>query len=765
MLDQPHPSISQSDHQSSGDKRQTEELTLAAGGGSGSFPVSDLPEVRDFSPRQNQAWRWLLISTMGCVAASGVAIGAFVWLINLPPTADCENPTSITTDRAQLYCAQVAAEVGELDDVLAGLKLVGNWDNGHPLHYEVQPLVEQWSWVAYQEAQQKLLESDLDGAMALIEYIPASSPVYQTAQASLQDWNNEWEKGDAIWQEAQAALQKQDWGTVSRQVLALSELRNRHWRVNQVQALSQQIRQEQHARRQLRQAVEVASQGGPAQLGAALRTASQIDDATYAYKDAQPFMDRWSDWLLNLGLDKWYASELEAAISLGQNASVNPQRAKAAQELIWLSQSRQLAQDSVGTWRTSPKELMGLYRAMVLANQIPKDSPYYPQAQSSVTTWRTHLADLGQLQLAQLPGRVQNLETLKLAINQAAKVPVGNPRRQQAQTLMAHWRLEVERIEDRPYLTQAHRLAKIDQIEKLQQAIEVAGQIPVDRALRQEAQNWIYVWKHRIEILEDRPVLAVARELADEGKLSQAIAEAAQVKAGRALYDEAQTAIATWRREIATIEQARQRALQRAAARRKAAAAPPPPIHSTPEPTADSYNTSPGFDSTIPLPVRPTAPAPIQPQPMRLPLPRRIETVPGDSPTNRVPPAPSDTVLPGTSITQPENSRESLDPVSPTASPDPSLTGPVTSPIPVEPAPVVEQEFSIPIPAAPAPQLPSVPQSQDNSSAPAPVPTSPEAASPGQPSVSAAPLPEQVVKLKTKADTTVLFTGALYSPG
>ena len=54
-----------------------------------------------------------------------------------------------------------------------------------------------------------------------------------------------------------------------------------------------------------------------AQLGGALRTVSRIDNTTYAYEAAQPYMDRWSDWLLNLGLDKWYASELEEAISLG----------------------------------------------------------------------------------------------------------------------------------------------------------------------------------------------------------------------------------------------------------------------------------------------------------------------------------------------------------------------------------------------------------------------------------------------------------------
>jgi hypothetical protein len=754
-----------------------EDLALALEGAAGPLAVAELPEVRQFRPKGSQAWRWLLITLMGCVATSGAAIGAFVWLINLPPTADCDNPASISTDRAQLYCAQIAAESGNLDDILASLKLVGGWDQSHPLHYEVQPLVEQWSWVALQEAKQRLNDSDLNRAVELIEYIPAYSPVYETAQASLQDWNTEWDQGNAIWQQAQAALKNQDWATASNQVQALSKLRSQHWRVNQVQALSQQIRLERRARQQLQSAVEAASGGGVAQLGGALRTVSQIDNTTHAYEAAQPYMDRWSDWLLNLGLDKWYASELEEAISLGRNAAVNPNRAKAAQELIWLSEARQMAQESLGPWRTSPDQLITLYRAMVLANQIPEDSLYYPQAQSSVMTWRGHLADLGKLQLAQLPGRVQHLETLQLAIDQAAQVPLGNPRRQQAQTLMAHWRLEVERLEDQPQLTQAHKLAATDTIEGLQQAIATASQIPMNRALRNEAQSWIYVWTNRVEALEDRPTLVAARKLAAEGRYSQAIAEASNVRAGRALFDEAQAEIAGWRREIRAIDQARQRALNRAAARRREIESPSTPTSdSTTVPLVGGEAPSPtdGNASTL----SPVAPAPAQPAPPRQPLPRRLETVPGNRPSiggsGGPLPAPVQSVPAGSpsrsgnSTAEPQGQTPSGQPVAP------QQPRPLPAPQPVEMDPPAAPDVSLPPPAAPAPQLPvaprptpqsqPVPSPQNGNAAPTPVPLNPEAATPVEPSVSAVPRPEQAMALKTaKKDTSVLSTGALYA--
>jgi hypothetical protein len=663
----------------------------------------------------------------------------------------------------------VAAETGNLDDILASLTLVGSWDESHPLHYEVKPLVEQWSWVALKEAQQKLLNSDLDDAVALIDYIPKASPVYERAQDSLQAWNQEWEQGDKIWQQAQTALKNQDWGHASKQVLALAELNNQHWRTHQVQALSQQIRQERQARRQLARAIDLASGGGIPQLGAALRTASQIDANTYAYQTAQPYMDRWSDWLLNLGLDQWYASDLNQAISLGRNAAVNPNRAKAAQELIWLSQSRQMAQASVGTWRTSPDQLVQLYRAMVVANQIPADSPYYPQAQSSVATWSTHLADLTKVQMAQIPGRLQNLETLKLAIDQAAQIPVGNPRRQQAQTLIAHWRLEAERVEDRPYLTRAHQLAKPGTIEALHQAIETASQIAMNRALRNEAQSWIYVWNNQIEVLQDRPILTAARELAKEGNYSQAIAKASNVKSGRALFQEAQAAIAGWRREIYAIEQAQQRALRRAADRRRQVeAAPATSPFPAAVPATQETTAAPDVPPTVPQRV---APVPVQSAPTRQPLPQRIETVPGNAP-------PAGIARPTPTLPSPLESSESqptrVERSSPAApvSPGPTTPPPVTpepAPVPVETAPAADIPPNLPIPAAPAPQLPVVPAqplapSQGNDAAdPSPMPSPPEAVNPNQPSVSAAPVPEQALRIQTSKESTVLFTGALYA--
>jgi hypothetical protein len=693
---------------------------------------------------------------MSCFAASSAALGAFLWLINLPPTANCENTATVTTDRAQLFCAQTAAESGELPEVMAALDLVSSWTTQHPLYYEVQPLIEQWSWVVLKAAEQELRHNgSMAEAQALVSRIPVDSPVFDQAQETMGTWQAEWDQGEAIMATAQKALQQKDWPAASKQVLVLAELKNSHWRVEQVQALSRQIRQERRAQELLDEAIATAAPGGSDRLGDALRTASQIDEGTYARQHAQPYLNRWSDLLLKLGLDKWYASDLDTAIALGRSASLNTSRAQQAQELIWLSQSRQMAQQSLVTWRTSPDQLVKLYQAMLVANRLPKDSPYYPQAQSSVATWRTHLGDLAQLQTAQAVGQVRDIDALKAAIDQAANVPLGHPRRVQAQTMVAHWRQEIERLEDRPQLVKAHELARTKTFDGLREAIQTANAIPLHRALRNEAQSWAYVWTNELQVMEDQPMLDRARSLARQGNLFQAMAEASGVKPGRALYGEARAAIAGWRWEIDAAERDRLRALQRVTV---------PQPEATP--AAPAVEAEAPLDAEVPLDpeILPLAPAPVAPD-MRQwrfrdgslresPLPDRIETIPGEAP----PPEAVTPLLP----------RSPQAPVAPVSDPAPMDAAPSADPS-VDPSVAPP----VPVPAAahsPAPVAPPAPQPVDGPPDPAAAPDEdPQAAQPAVPKVSAKPQPETLASLKVQLHRTsphpteVFVTSALHA--
>ncbi len=638
------------------------------------------------------SWRWLWIALLCSTGASVTALGALLWLVHLPPTTNCEEAATVTSDRAQLYCAQTAAKSGNLEDILTSLDLVGSWTNSHPLHYEVQPLVEEWSWVALQAAERELRDNQLEAAQALITRIPGSSPVYPQAQEALARWQTEWNQGRVLLAKAEEALQQSNWAMATAQLQSLSDLENDHWRVEQVARLSRRIQQERRAVALLNQAVALATPGGSERLGQALQTASQIDPDTFTYQAAQVYRDRWSDWLLKLGLDRWYASSLEEAMALGRQAALNPNRAQVAQELIWLSRSRQLAQASLQGWRTTPDQLITLYQAMLMVNRIGDDSPYYGQAQSSLTTWRQHLKGLVTLQAAEVPGRLVHLDTLKLAIAQAQQVPPGHAHRLRAQTLIAHWQLTIERLEDRPYLVKAHRLAKDKTLAGLQAAIRVAEAVTLDRALRSEAQSWIYVWRSQIQEIEDRPILNQARRLAGQGNLFQAIAEALNVKPGRALYDEAQAAIAGWRWQIRQQELARQRALT-----------PKPPVIPT-LPAATSLTDSATVDKvdTTSAPLAADSPAPL-PASSVAPPPRALDRspstdapMPDPGPQGRSSPDPSS--LPPAVITPPAET--------PISEPSTLLAPSTGSPLEPAPSPSSPPPRSPAVSTAPQPETP-----------------------------------------------------------
>ncbi|MFH7243914.1 MAG: hypothetical protein ACHWZW_13810 [Spirulina sp.] len=696
------------------------------------------PQGHPRQPSSGRPWRWLLLSLLSCLATSAAAVGAFLWLVSLPPSTNCDDPTQITTNRAALSCAQRAADDGDLESVLAGLALVQGWGTDHWLSHEIDPLVEEWSAVVVAAAEQELRNGNRDEAEALIGHIPTGSSWYSAGQNLLAGWNQEWEQGAALVAKAQTAMAQQDWRTASAQVLALGELSHPHWREEQVQAISRQIQVEQQAHAQIRKAVTLASPGGTDRLIEALGLVNQVSAETLAHQTAQTYRDRWSDLLLAEGLQRWYNADLDRAVQIGQVVARNPNRAKVAQELIWLSQGRKLARQSIGDWKVNPHQMATIYRAMLLVNRIASDSPYYPQAQSSLATWRTHLEGMGTLQLAQLAGGIHQADALKLAIRQAETIPPNHPRRMQAQTLLAHWRQDLERMEDAPYLAQAHQFAKANTPEGLRQAIASASQITSGRALRQEAQGWVYLWTQRLQTQEDQPVLDRAYALAEEGKLSQAVVEASTVLAGRALHDEAQAAITEWERAINRQEQARYPVRRRAVA--------PLVTQPAPTPSATAQPPAPSVPRSAPAISPPAVSSPPRPASQGRPsqLPDRIETVPGNTLPAATPPAPA-----------------TLRPVEPPPRP-------LVAPAPVNIRPTAPAETSPP-PTLVTPPPASV-TAPEPTAAPAPIQVPPPSATPAPPDpepTSQGTVEDPSSSLESRlpsrsGEAEVLYTGALY---
>jgi hypothetical protein len=509
---------------------------------------------------RTKSWRWLLLSaSVFCVVGS---IGAAaVWLLTTPPpSADCQNTSSLSTDMEQLYCAQEAARSGELPKVLAGMDALNRWAPDHPLYREAQRLIAEWSQPVLTAAHDRIAQSNLKGAVELASRIPKTSPLYPEAQADIAQWQRFWQKGDAIAAAAHSALKAQQWDVAAAKIGLLREFTQDYWRYERSNALTQQLESEQRSRRYFAQAQAVAKPNQPEQLGAAIAVTSRMDTKTYAWKDAQKLLSQWSETLLLLSYQQWVKGNLAQSMALAKRVAPNPNLTQTAQDLIWLAQARSHSLGSRTTLKPTLPQLWNLTAAIATAELLQPASRYYSQAQANLKSWKAQLQDFTLLELGWAVGSLQQPQALQLALWQGEQITSDRPRRAQAQTLVAYWQQELLKSEDMPYLVYARKLAETRSIPALQAAIAQANGVPAGRPLHPEAQTLAATWTGTIQTIQDQPILDRAWALASQGNLNGAIQTAAKIAPQRSLYGQAQGAIGSWQAEIRAAEIARIRA-------------------------------------------------------------------------------------------------------------------------------------------------------------------------------------------------------------
>jgi uncharacterized protein (UPF0548 family) len=466
----------------------------------------------------------------------------------LPPPPNCQQVSPLAADAERLYCAQQAATSGKVESLIAGINLVKQWGPEHPLYNSAQTSLAEWSRPLLSLAEQKVANSQLEAAIDLVNKIPPSSPLYQEAQDSIAAWKQNWEKGEGIYAKAQGAIKTQKWQEAWTQAQTLSSLNNPHWQ-QKAAPLRQQIASEKLAWEQLQRARTVAQDtftDAADALVEAIALARKVTPKTYAQTQAGQEIQNWSRKLLTLAATQLQAKEFDEAIAIAERVPKDAKALPEAEDLIRLSRAYQAAGVAPTSSQPLHEQLWNLFSALEVVRQISPDRPLYKVAKAQMARWEMQRQDLVQLQFAQTLANINQVPSLKLAISQAATIAPNRPQRLQAQTFIAHWRKEIQRLEDRPYLNQAQAIAKANTVPSLQSAIAIAGQIAQGRALRIDAQTAIASWRRQIQIIEDQPFLDQARSLASQGSLGQAIAEAGKIRSGRALYDEAQAAINDW---------------------------------------------------------------------------------------------------------------------------------------------------------------------------------------------------------------------------
>ncbi len=489
-------------------------------------------------------WLWLLVF---CV---GTGVGAMLWLLLLPPLPNCKHPERLTVDGERLYCAEQRAQLNNADSLVNSLNLIKDWSTEHPLYGRAVHLMDQWSVALLELARAKAIESDLNGAISLAQKIPPGSNVYKDARAAITTWQKDMHRGQAIVDSVQTAIKERKWGEAIQQLRLLAQMDSEYW-TQQVDRLRQQVNAEMIAAKQLDQARALAKSaaGNVQTLGRAIALAEQINPDSVTYTEAKVEAERWTEALFAI-----VSGQLPSQIGLEQAMVAVQQLPKGvpvpdARDILWISRAQPLVTDPLPRGALY-QQLWQLWNVFAQVRQIPTSSPLYPQAKAVLPKLQLQIQDVTQLNAASFLASLWQIPTLQLGIQVAHGIGPNRPRRIYAQTLITMWQKDIERVQDRPYLLQATQLASIGSPQTLQQAIAYARQIPLGRSLYPEALAAISQWSRQIELIEDEPVLNQAQSLAREGRLNEAIRVAAQIRVGRSLYPEAQTAIGNWTYQI-----------------------------------------------------------------------------------------------------------------------------------------------------------------------------------------------------------------------
>lgn len=500
-----------------------------------------------------QAWKWQLIWLSILAIFGGTGMLAFLWLSKVPPAVDCKQISAWSAESERLFCAQEAARSGKPEAILGAINLVKNWTSENPLYGQSQLLLQDWSNALLMIARDRVSQRDLKGGVALANQIPKVSPVYKEAQAAIEQWQAEYRRGEAIYNKIQTALKQQKWNLSSDFMAQLTLVNDASWQ-DRLGEIREQINAEKAGWKFLTDARNFAKTNPQERWGQAIALTDPINRKTYAWTlFAQKDVTQWRNTIFSLAIAQFDQQNISVASSLIKSLPQSVQLTSANRDFVRLVQARQLVANE-NLRAPSIDRLVPLMLATHLLKQISPQSPFFDRAKVLIPRLEQHTQDVAQLNLAGTLANLQQLPTLNIAIAQAKSISLKRPGRLYAQTLLAQWQKEKQSLEDRPLLRQAQQVAKTGKLGQLRTAVAMAKLIQPKRALRTEAQTEIANWTSQIQVLEDRPIIAEAQSIANAGRLGEAIQVASRVRAGRALYGEAQNLIGGWIYQIQIVE-------------------------------------------------------------------------------------------------------------------------------------------------------------------------------------------------------------------
>jgi hypothetical protein len=492
--------------------------------------------------RYQHRFTWKVWAALFVVVFGSVGFLATWQLLNMQKSPNCPKIFwPIASASLRLYCAQLSADSRTVAGLLEAIALVEALPDDHPLRSQVNQQVEEWARDILNLAEKDYQAGNLRQAIAKARQIPSNMAVAAIIEERIAKWQGTWTEGNEILSKLEENLRASNWNQSFRLAVDLLNLNNEYWATVKYNEAIAKITVAREDSSKLDNAFNLFAQGGLDNWLKVIEEARKIQASSYAYQEAQKLIGKTEDKLQEYAERLIERKQWQALRDL---ANQTPKDLKIKEDVTdWSLLSTAALDAEAGTVEGLEAGILGL-------EQIDPSRPLHQTALGMRERWQLQVQDLRILSEARDLAQAGTIEQYSAAIAKAGEVPRNNPLWSQAQQEIGSWNRQIQVIEDRPILERAREIALPGDINSLSNAIIQARAIANNRVLYRDAQREIRDWQARIERMEDQPILDQAQALANLKDYSTAIETANQIPPGRALSGEASQNIRRWRREL-----------------------------------------------------------------------------------------------------------------------------------------------------------------------------------------------------------------------
>ena len=524
------------------------------------IPANNLSNYQSNSPKSMTTessssiswWQtWQVWGIALVILSGGIGYGATSMLLRLPQSQTCSNVFwPVASAAVRIYCAQNIAEQQTVEDYLSAIALVEELPQDHPLRSEINRNVEKWARGILEIGETKFQEGNLEAAIAIAQEIPENVEAQKVVNSKTENWQTIWTKAEETYNRVENHLRVSQWNDAFSAAVRLADVRNDYWSTTKYQEAIDNINIAQEESAALDKAVSQLEEGSLDNLFAAIQKAQEIPENSYAYGEAQDILNRGKDRIFGL-VDQHFSQQNWSKL-LDITYKI-PADSLGMTELVqeWKLIANAGTSADLGS-------ILNLEDAIAEIAELPPEAQLYDQAQQLVARWTLEIEDVKHFDQAKELAQGRNIASYNAAISELRLIPSGNPRYQEAQQQIAQWRGEIQIIQDRPIIARARELAAPANVTAWRRAIAEINLVSATSPLYRDARKYARRWQSSIERVEDQPILDQALALANRRDYVQAIETAKQISPGRALSSQAQEKITLWQQEIDALEYLRQ---------------------------------------------------------------------------------------------------------------------------------------------------------------------------------------------------------------